>query len=183
MSEINHYETAVFSLGNKLKRLVWQMVWLLFCKWTPNPFYGWRRFVVILFGGKIKKKVHIYSSCKIWAPWLLTMDYSSCIGPGVEVYNPAGCRIGSFSIISQDAFLCGATHDYNDKNFTYIKKEIIIESYVWICAKSIVLPNVVCAEGAVLGAGSVTSKNLAPWSVYAGNPAQFIKERNNFISA
>jgi putative colanic acid biosynthesis acetyltransferase WcaF len=182
MSEINHYESPVFSLGNKLKRLAWQMVWLLFCKWTPHPFHGWRCFIVILFGGKIEKKVHIYSSCKIWAPWLLTMEYSSCIGPGVEVYNPAGCKIGRFAIISQDAFLCGATHDYNNKNFTYIKKEIIIESYVWICAKSIVLPSVICGEGAVLGAGAVTNSHLKPWSVYAGNPAKFIKERKKFTS-
>jgi putative colanic acid biosynthesis acetyltransferase WcaF len=45
-----------------------------------------------------------------------------------------------------------------------------------------VLPNVICGEGAVLGAGAIASSHLEPWSVYAGNPAKFIKERKNFTS-
>ncbi|MEO7766397.1 MAG: putative colanic acid biosynthesis acetyltransferase, partial [Ferruginibacter sp.] len=122
-----------------------------------------------------------YSSCKIWAPWLLVMDDFSCIGPGAEVYNPGGCKIGHHAILSQDSYLCGATHDYDTEGFTYIKKQIIIEAYVWICAKAVVLPGVRCAEGSVLGAASLTSKNLEAWSVYGGNPAKFIKPRTNFI--
>jgi putative colanic acid biosynthesis acetyltransferase WcaF len=176
----NHYVVSVFSRGNKVKRLLWQMVWTVCCRWTPAPFYFWRNFIIRLFGGIIGNHVHIYPTCKIWAPWLLVMEDFSCIGPGVAVYNPGGCTIGRYAIVSQDAYLCGATHDFNNENFTYIKKEIVIEEYAWICAKATVLPGVRCGEGAVLGAAAVASKNLEPWSVYAGNPAKFIKTRNNF---
>ncbi|MBC7688664.1 MAG: putative colanic acid biosynthesis acetyltransferase [Aquabacterium sp.] len=177
----DHYITPVFSTGNKIKRLCWQLTWALFCSWTPAPLYFWRNFVVRLFGGKIGHTVHIYPSSKIWAPWLLVMDNNSCIGPGAEVYNPGGCTIGHHAILSQDAYLCGATHDFNDRNFTYVKKQIVIGPYVWICAKATVLPGVCCAEGSVLGAASITSKDLQAWNVYAGNPARLVKARNNFI--
>jgi putative colanic acid biosynthesis acetyltransferase WcaF len=100
----------------------------------------------------------------------------------VEVYNPGGVRLHEHAILSQDAFLCGATHDYDAPDFTYLKKEIIIGPYAWICAKAIVLPGVHCKQGSVLGAASVTSRDLEPWTVYAGNPAKLIKRRNDFIN-
>jgi len=156
--------------------------WLLFCSWTPSPLHGWRVFILRMFGAKIGGSNFIYPSCKIWAPWLLETDDVATIGPGVEIYNPGGIYIGHHAVLSQDAYLCGATHDYNSPDFSYLQRKIIIEPYTWICAKAIVLPGVRCGEGSVLAAGSVTSKNLEPWMVYAGNPAQFVKKRKNFLN-
>lgn len=99
------------------------------------------------------------------------------IGPGVEIYNPGGVILKDHCILSQDAYLCGATHDYNAKEFTYIKKTITIGVYAWICARAVVLPGVHCKDGSVLGAASVTSRDLEPWTIYAGNPARLIKAR------
>ena len=132
-----------------------------------------------LFGADIGKQSFIYPTCKIWAPWLLVTENVVTIGPGVEIYNPGRLYIGHHAVLSQGAYICGATHDYNEFAFTYIKKEIIIDPYVWICARAIVLPGVNCKEGSVLGAGAVTSKNMEPWTVYAGNPAKAIKQRIN----
>jgi putative colanic acid biosynthesis acetyltransferase WcaF len=102
------------------------------------------------------------------------------IGPGVEIYNPDLVYLGHHTILSQDSYLCGATHDYNTINFTYLSKKIRTHPYTWICAKAVVLPGVVCGEGSVLGASSVSGKDLLPWSVYSGNPAICIKKRTNF---
>lgn len=181
LSASNNYINPVFSVKNKIRRILWQVTWALCCSWVPAPFYFWRTFIVRLFGAKIGNSVHIYPSCKIWAPWLLVMDDYSCLGPGVEVYNPGTCTIGLHAIISQDAYLCGATHDFNSADFTYLKSEIIIDAYVWICARAIVLPGVHCYEGAVLGAGAIATKNLDAWSVYGGNPAKLLKSRTNFL--
>jgi putative colanic acid biosynthesis acetyltransferase WcaF len=90
--------------------------------------------------------------------------------------------MGNHAVISQHAFICGATHDYNSKEFTYIKKEIVLEPYVWISAKAIVLPGVHCGEGSVLGAASLATRHLEAWGVYAGNPARLMKKRNNFLA-
>lgn len=175
------YLHPIFSFRNKIKRLIWNMIWLLFCKWTPIPFHSWRVFILRLFGAKIGKSNFIYPSCKIWAPWLLQTEDVVTVGSGVEIYNPGGVYLSHHSILSQDAYLCGATHDYQTITFTYIMKPISIEAYAWISAKAIVLPGVTCYEGSILGAGSIASKNLEAWTVYAGNPAKPIKKRTNFL--
>jgi len=174
------YARPVFSFGNKLKRFTWQIVWTLFCSWTPIPLHSWRVFVLRCFGAKIGKSNFIYPTCKIWAPWLLSTEDVVTIASGVTIYNPGGVYIGHHSIISQEAFLCSATHDYNSPDFTYIKKAIMLEAYVWICAKATILPGVRCFEGAVLGATSTATKDLDAWMVYAGNPAIALKIRHNF---
>lgn len=181
----NHQDAYVrpsFSVINKLRRFIWKLSWFLLCSWTPNPLHAWRCFVLRIFGAKIGKTNFIYPNCKIWAPWLLETEDVVTIGPGVEIYNPGGLFLGHHSILSQDAFICGATHDYNTIDFTYVKKIIVIEAYAWICAKAIVLPGVHCSEGSVLGAGSLTSRNLEPWTVYAGNPARIVKKRIDFLN-
>ncbi|MBO0933192.1 putative colanic acid biosynthesis acetyltransferase [Fibrella sp. HMF5036] len=156
------------------------MSWALLCSWTPRPLHAWRIWVIRLFGGKIGRHNAIYSNCTIWAPWLLETEDVVIIGPNVEVYNPGGVYIGHHAIVSQHAYLCGATHDYNSPAFTYLPTKLVLEPYVWICAKAVVLPGVRCAEGSILGAGSILSKHTRPWTIYAGNPARPVKTRTNF---
>ncbi len=52
-----------------------------------------------------------------------------------------------------------------------------IENDVWIGANVIILPNVTIGEGAIVGAGSVVTKSIPPYSVAVGNPARIIKRR------
>jgi putative colanic acid biosynthesis acetyltransferase WcaF len=85
--------------------------------------------------------------------------------------------LGTHSIVSQEAYLCGATHDYEDPAFPLIASEISVGSYAWICARATVQPGVAIGEGAVLALGSVATRNLEPWTVYAGVPARKIKAR------
>src|SRR5690554_800906 len=105
------YTRPVFSLDDKIWRFAFMAVWLLLCRWTPSPMHSWRVFILRLFGAKIGEKNFIYPSCVIWAPWLLETEDVVTIGPGAEIYNPGGVRLGHHAIVSQDAFLCGATHD------------------------------------------------------------------------
>jgi acetyltransferase-like isoleucine patch superfamily enzyme len=55
------------------------------------------------------------------------------------------------------------------------KKPIKICTGSWIGAKSIILKGVTIGEGAIVGAGSVVTKNVEPYTIVAGNPARFIK--------
>lgn len=54
---------------------------------------------------------------------------------------------------------------------------VIIESDVWIGTRAIILGGVVVGKGSVVGAGSVVTKSIPPYSIYAGNPAQFVRMR------
>jgi putative colanic acid biosynthesis acetyltransferase WcaF len=153
---------------------------MVFFRLTPPPFHHWRCFLLRLFGAKLGAINFIYPSARIWAPWLLKTGDLVTIGRGAEIYNPGGILLGHRTIISQDAYLCGATHDYQSPEFTYITKPIETEAQVWICARAMVLPGVRCKEGSVLGAGAVATKSLEAWTVYAGNPAVEVRKRNPF---
>ena len=85
--------------------------------------------------------------------------------------------IGDRVMISQEAYLCGATHDFNDPAFPLLAYRMEIGAYAWVCARASVGPGVNVGEGAVLGLGSVATRDLESWGVYAGVPAVKVKER------
>lgn len=85
--------------------------------------------------------------------------------------------IGNNVTISQYAFLCAATHDYEDATMPLVTAPIVIDNGAWICAASFVGPGVTIGEGAVVGAKAVVTKDVAPWDVVAGNPAKPVKKR------
>jgi putative colanic acid biosynthesis acetyltransferase WcaF len=99
------------------------------------------------------------------------------LGDGAEIYNPSLLTMGSHAIVSQNAYICGATHDYDDPAFPLYSMPMTLGAYSWVCARASVAPGVNLGEGAVLGLGAVATRDLEPWSIYAGNPAKKIKER------
>lgn len=58
-------------------------------------------------------------------------------------------------------------------------KPVVVEDDVWIGANVIILPGVHFGQGAVIGAGSVVTKDIPEYAVMGGNPAKFIKSRKN----
>jgi acetyltransferase-like isoleucine patch superfamily enzyme len=62
------------------------------------------------------------------------------------------------------------------KDWTHVKKaKIIIKDKVWIGFNSIILKGVTIGEGAIVGAGSVVTKDVPAWTIVAGNPAKIIR--------
>ena len=136
-----------------------------------------------LFGATLGPDCHFYPASKVWAPWNLTCADHVAAADGVEIYNPSPIRIETHVILSQDCYLCGATHDYDDPAFPLVAYRMSIGPYAWICARASVGPGVNVGEGAVLGLGSIATRDLAPWTVYGGNPAVPIRERKRHPDA
>ena len=164
---------------NRALRAIWNVVYRLLFWPSPRPLHAWRAMLLRLFGAKLGPGCHIYPKSKIWAPWNLICEDVVAIADGAIIYNPDTITIMSHAIISQEAYLCGATHDYNYTAFKMISKPIIIEPYAWVGARASVLMGVTIKKGAVLALGSITSKDLEPWSIYAGIPAKKIKDRKH----
>lgn len=175
------YLIPAFGVANRLSRWAWLCAYQLFFRYTPVPLFRWRAFLLRLFGARLGPSNYFYPSARIWAPWLLETGDCVTVAQGVELYNPGGIRLDSHAIVSQQAFLCGASHDYNSPDFEFIAAPIVVEKYGWVCARAMVLMGVTLGVGAVLGAGAVATRSLEPWAVYAGNPAVRIKERKRFI--
>lgn len=177
MPEQDPFLQPTYSLGNRFARLAWGIVYALLFRPSPRPLHGWRCFLLRLFGAKIASGVHPYPTARIWAPWNLLCDEAASIGEDAIIYNPKRLHLGSHAIVSQYAFVCGATHDYEDPAFRTIAYEMRLGSHSWICARASVQPGVNVGDGAVLALGSVATRSLEPWTVYGGVPAKPIKKR------
>jgi len=175
------YLRPAFSLQNRVMRLTWNVCWLLLYRISPRPLHSWRSMLLRLFGAKMGPNCHFYPGSKIWAPWNLICSDQVTAGDGAEIYNPAPMHFGSHAIVSQGAYICGATHDFDDAAFPLLAYSMVIGPYAWICARACVGPGVQVGEGAVLGLASVASRNLEPWGVYAGSPAVKVKDRRQFL--
>ena len=167
------------TVGNKMGRTIWNMVWLLLYRPSPRFLHGWRRFLLRQFGAIVGKNVHPYPTARIWAPWNLEMGDHSCLGDHIDCYCVDKIRIGSNSTISQYSYLCTASHDYTDPAMPLITASIVIGEGVWIAADVFVGPGVEVGDGAVIGARSSVFRNIEPWTVVAGNPARVIKKRES----
>lgn len=172
------YLRPAFSFSNRLRRLVWNICRALLYRLSPKPLHAWRSFLLRLFGARMGRGCHFYPSSKVWAPWNLVCADQVTAADGAEIYNPSPVTLGSHVILSQDAYICGATHDYNDPAFPLIAYAMSFGEYAWVCARASVAPGVNMGEGAVLGLGSVATRDLDPWSVYAGVPAVKVRDRD-----
>ena len=175
------YLRPAFSLQNRLMRLMWNLIWAVLYRLSPRPFHAWRSMLLRLFGAKMGPNCHFYPGSKVWAPWNLVCADQVTAGDGAEIYNPARIEFGSHAILSQGAYVCGATHDFDDPSFPLLAYAMRVGAYSWICARACVGPGVNVGEGAVLGLGSVASKDLEAWMVYAGAPAVRIKDRKKIV--
>jgi putative colanic acid biosynthesis acetyltransferase WcaF len=174
------YLRPAFSLRDRLRRLVWNICWVTLYRMSPRPLHTWRSFLLRGFGATMGPNCHFYPGSKVWAPWNLICADQVTAGDGAEIYNPAPITLGSHAILSQDAYVCAATHDYDDPAFPLIAYAMNIGAYAWVCARASVAPGVTVGDGAVLGLGSVATRNLEPWTVYAGTPAVKVKDRRQF---
>lgn len=173
------FEGASFTLGNRLARFSWQLVWSLLFRPTPPAMHAWRCWLLGCFGARIGAGCHIYSDARIWAPWNLHMAAKACLGPRVICYSIAPIHLSERVVVSQGAHLCTGSHDYSLESFPLFAKPISIGADAWICAEAFIGPGVNIGEGAVIGARSVVTQSQPAWMVCAGNPARPLKQREH----
>ena len=114
------YLRPAFSLSDRLRRQCWNICWALLYRMSPRPLHSWRAFLLRAFGAELGANCHFYPRSKVWAPWNLICADQVTAGDGAEIYNPAPVTFGSHVILSQEAYVCGATHDYDDPGFPLI---------------------------------------------------------------
>jgi acetyltransferase-like isoleucine patch superfamily enzyme len=106
------------------------------------------------------------------------------IGPRAYISASKGISIGNGVTIGPEFMVMGGDHNFRvvglpiaDAKSSGKNYPIIIEDDVWIGARVTVLKGVRLGEGAIVGAGSVVTRNVAAYSVSAGNPAKRIGDR------
>lgn len=119
--------------------------------------------------------------------------FVSISGPGTRLASKINkIKIGSFSSIASNTIIQEYNHKYNRISTYYMnnnifegkvdddiysKGDIVIGEDVWLGSNSVVLSGVNIGRGAIIGAGSVVTKDIPPYVIAAGNPAKVIKRR------
>jgi len=101
----------------------------------------------------------------------------SIVGFGCELHAWGSIRIGRCVIISPHCVILTGSHELQTEQYGEVIEPVIVDDYAWIAYGSIILPGVRVGYGAVVGAGSVVTKDVEPWSIVAGNPARHVKWR------
>ncbi|MCW5668571.1 MAG: acyltransferase [Hydrogenophaga sp.] len=114
------------------------------------------------------------------------------VGEGTHIWSAAGIDIGNRVMISHNVNIFdNLTHPISatlrHQQFRHIAtvghprsldlagKPVRIEDDAWIAAGAIVLKGVTIGKGAIVGAGSVVTRDVAAWTVVAGNPARIVR--------
>ena len=161
---------------NDIIKKIWQRIYRL---------YGVRSNV------RLGEDVHIGIGSKLWAPQDLLVGNRVYIGKFCTIECDG--RIGNYVMIANNVGLIGRyDHDFRCigkpiRNTSWIGEEayqgrgkglqIIIKDDVWIGFGAIVLTGITIGRGAIVSAGSVVTKDVDPYTIVAGNPAQRIGMR------
>jgi putative colanic acid biosynthesis acetyltransferase WcaF len=169
---------ASFSLGNRAARVIWGFVYWTLFRPSPPPLHEWRAMLLRCFGARLGRATHIYPGARIWAPWNLDCGDAVGVASGATLYNQGMISLGARVVVSQGVYLCSGTHDYEAVGFPLYTRPIIVGAEAWLAAECFVHPGVSIGDGVVVGARSVVVKDVPAWTVVAGNPAKFLKNRN-----
>ena len=105
----------------------------------------------------------------------ITIGNYCAINSFAKLFGHGGIVVGDFTQLGPGSLITTTTHNYSEDLKTEFKK-VELGRWVWIGAYAIVLPGVTIGDNSVIGAGSVVTKDIAPYSVAAGSPARVIRK-------
>lgn len=103
------------------------------------------------------------------------------IGERVQMQGCGGVEIGNNCMIAANTFISSSNHDFhNPLTDDYLRKEIPaktkIDDFVWIGANCVIVAGVTIGHHVIVGAGTIVTKDIEPYSMVVGNPATVIKK-------
>ena len=146
------------------------------------PSQWFRKVVLRLLGAQIDRSAVLYGGFEIRSPRKLKIGANSVIGHRAVLDARGGLTIGEKVNFSSEVMVWTAQHDYRSPTFDTDFEPVVIGDYVWLGPRCILLPGVTIGEGAVVAAGAVVSKNVEPYTVVGGVPAQKIADRPNKLT-
>jgi maltose O-acetyltransferase len=175
-------------MRRQLRRIIAAAMYYAFARYLPpsNVITGglWRRLrawlvrAFILEGGSnldISRMVYLGFGRGI------RIGDNSGLGAGAELHGPL--TIGSNVMISPAVLIHTRNHEFSDTKIPInaqgyrAPRLVTIEDDVWVGARVIILPGVTIGRGSVVGAGTVLSRSVPPYSIVAGNPGRAVRSR------
>jgi putative colanic acid biosynthesis acetyltransferase WcaF len=165
-----------WSRREQAARVLWDIAMPLF-RFSPRPFWGWRRVLLRAFGAKVEAGVHVFPTVRIAIPWNLRLGAQCAVGDHAILYTLGPVSIGARATVSQFAHICAGTHEWRDPAMPLLKPPVAIGPDAWVCADAFIGPGVVVGARAIVAARAVVVKDVAPDMIVGGNPARIIGQR------
>ena len=135
-----------------------------------------------IFKLDLAKGSTLYSGFILRSPQKIHIGKNTVIGNNCELDGRRDLYIGENVNISSNVKIHTLQHDYNSRDFKVQGEKVVISDYVWVSARSIILPGVSIGKGAVIAAGSVVTKNVKEFTVVGGVPAKQIGLRRKDLN-
>ena len=160
----------MYELSNKAMKITSQMN----NKYnTPQEL---RRWMSILIGQDLDEGFGLFPPFTTDCGKNIHLEKNVFINSGCRFQDQGGIYIGENSLIGHNVVLATLNHNVDPYNRADLfPKPIHIGKRVWIGSGSTVLPGVTIGDNSIVGAGSIVTKDIPPNTIYAGNPAKFIK--------
>lgn len=141
------------------------------------PIWPIRKLYLSIMLAKFGKRTRIDMGCVFMDPNRLRIGDNTHINRDCLLDARGGIIIGNRVSISHRVVIMTGSHDYNSSNFSFVRKRVIIDDYVWVGVGAVILGGIHIGKGAVVCAGAVVTKDILPYSVVAGVPAKQIGTR------
>lgn len=171
-------------------RIFWLSFYYGFARYLPvsyrvrpigNIFKHIRRLACKGIFKSMGKNVTVERGASFGSGAMIEIGDNSLIGANCQM--PDNVNIGNDVMIGPDVLLIGYNHNFDNLEIPMRLQgfngdtPISIGDDVWIGARSIILPGITIGKGSIVGAGSVVTKDVLPYSICAGNPARVIRSR------
>jgi acetyltransferase-like isoleucine patch superfamily enzyme len=171
-------QEAIVKIRNRLFNILLELN-IFFLHLVGNiPSHHVRRFFYRLSGLTIGKGSTIHMGATFHEPTNIVIGEDTIIGEGAVLDGRDRLEIGNHVAIASEVMIYNAEHDIHAHDFSPIQAPVIIEDYVFIGPRAIILPGVHIKKGAVVAAGAVVTKSVPERAVVGGVPAKIIAERS-----
>ncbi|MDI1235361.1 MAG: acyltransferase [bacterium] len=151
---------------------------LYFCnEWINKvPSHAIRNFYYKHFMGfEIGQHSTILMRCSFDCARGLKLGKYAVINARCRIDTRGGVTIGQSVSISSDVIILTADHEKNEEGKYDRELPVVIEDFVWIGTRAMILPGVTIGKGAKIAAGAVVTRDVPPLTLYGGVPAKFIR--------
>ena len=123
---------------------------------------------------------NIHWRCEFYAPENIIFGKNCTVGDSCFLDGRSGLRFGDSVNLGSHVSVYTREHAVDSSDFA--ETGVSVGDHAWIASHAVVLPGIKIGEGAVVAAGAVVVKDVAPFTMVGGNPARLIRERSHDLT-